>query len=182
LYPTTTEINKNCNEWAQYEAPGTSETANICNGGRYGNSTMGVCQSRHACREATLRSDSHRHLPVVPTQFGSRTIGSTPTVNRPFGNPAKDYTWQPSVAPTTIPQKQVPPQVIVPPQTAHHSMQTPYVQPQIVSAGGMQSPTFLPATGESVFSRIVKNILQGWLTATGWQIFEAGRATDLFRK
>lgn len=183
----TTELSKNCNEWAQYEPPGTSETANICNGGRYGTRVMDVCESRQTCRVATAQAEGghRRHLPVMGQQFGSRVIGSTPAAQQAFGSrPPRDYTWQPSVAPTSIPQRQqqVTPQVVVPPQTAHPHMQTPYVQPQIIAAGGMQSPTFLPAAEESPFARIAKNILQGWFTATGWQIFEAGRSTDLFRK
>lgn len=198
---------KNCNSWAEYETPGSSTTANMCNGGWFKGESYNECESKADCLAATLQktggysADQRRHLPVhtnEPKPFGSSArpgstiVGGTPNLAdhlRGWGN------W-PGGAPTTIPRAEVsmrptvalptPMQVnaplpfpIQPPQEWPAAMQTPYAGPTPVMSGGM-TPTFLPRKDESVWARLGKNIAQGWLGSTGWQIFDLSRTVDLF--
>ena len=72
------------------------------------------------------------------------------------------------------------PQPVVPPETYPRVMQTPYTVPMPVQPVGSVSPTFLPRSDESVWSRLGKNVAQGWLNSTGWHVFDYTRNVDLF--
>lgn len=70
------------------------------------------------------------------------------------------------------------PGAVIPAVDAPHGMRTPYAAPTAVPAG--VSPTYLPQEGESVWRRLLKNILQGLLAALGWHVFDYSRSIDLF--
>jgi len=56
-------------------------------------------------------------------------------------------------------------------------MQTPYVP----ATEGWGAPTFLPRAGESVWERLVKNLVQAVFAVVGFQIYNYMRSIDLFR-
>lgn len=71
------------------------------------------------------------------------------------------------------------PHPVSPPSQYPPAMQTPYASPIPFHAGGI-TPTFLPAAGESVWSRLGKNVGQGMIGAFGWQVFDLARNVDFF--
>lgn len=79
----------------------------------------------------------------------------------------------------TAPYPMYVPTPIQPPQQFPQAMQTQFAAPIPFHAGGV-SPTFLPDDGESVFSRLGKNIGQGMIASTGWHVFDFARTVDMF--
>lgn len=182
---------KNCNEWAVWEPPGSSYTALLCNGGgKYKGDWYEKCPSSEDCKIATIRKTGKHMLPVLNDAKpfgapGSQLVASSPNLTERLGRPFEP--WR-TPLPTTIPQrtdgKLAPQQMashlpfpVTPPADWPASMRTPYVAPtRIVGI----TPTFLPADDENIVSRLLKNILQGWVGATGWHIFDFTQAVDLF--
>ncbi len=184
---------KNCaDHYGQYEEPFSSEGANLCNGGIFEGDLKSPCPQRVSCKIATAQAAVQQRVqpanslpiwsqPRGGSFGGSRTIAATPNVG-----PAatQDYGgWRPTQIPSSVPQKPMSVYAkAVTPVEAHPNLQTPYIAPQPTAPGGVQSPAFLPAEDESIFTRLGKNIMQGWVTATGWQIFMAGSSMDLFKR
>jgi len=196
---------RNCTTWAEYETPGSSRTANLCNGGWYTNrdgssERYEACLSRYECKQATARE--RVHLPVVQQTnperpFGNRPsstiVGSSPNLpsaaDRLYGG-----SWAPAM-PSNLPQRQptgpgmpAPSQVQVPlpypvqpPKEWPQAMHTPYAGPTPVHGGGI-TPTFLPSKDESIFSRLFLNVAQGMIGASGWHVFDYSRTVDLFSR
>lgn len=160
---------KNCNEWAKYEAPATSDSATLCNGGWFEGTYYPICPSRAECKEETIRKDTRR-LPIVNPQRtfgGSRLLASTERhvpVSMPTRQASAPMTHQPS-------------QIVKPDETVSPALRTPYVMPNPTLA---VSPTFVPEDDEGIFSRLGKNIAQGMVNATGWHIFDFSRHVDMF--
>lgn len=193
---------KNCNEWAVFEAAGSSPTAALCNGGWYDGSFYHECPVRAECVVATRQKAGKTHLPVThqarpligaPRSF---TVASTPNLG---AQPPVQKSWadqfraRPPV-PTTVPQvpmrapeglptpATVPaplPYPVAPPKEWPAAMTTPYAGPVAPPSVGI-TPTFLPGEEEDVFSRLLKNIAQGAVGSTGWHIFDYARTVDLF--
>jgi hypothetical protein len=126
------------------------------------------------------REDYERRLAQAPTTAPARPaqIGGA--------QPARPAS--PAVAASAAPQQfQYPstpypvyyPQAITPPTQFPQTMQTQYAAPIPFHAGGI-TPTFLPANGESVWSRLGKNVAQGMIGSTGWHIFDLARTVDFF--
>lgn len=190
-----TGVKKNCGTWAEYE-PGYSGSAAMCNGGTYDDDTYNPCPAREYCKQETRNKQarSNRTLPILNTgkpfgyRPGSNLIASTPNTkeqswrskleewkNRPF--PMSQYTTQRTSqeeCDTRLPHP------VQPPSDWPESMRTPFASPIPVTGNGF-SPTFLPAAGEDPFERLGKNLIQGALSAIGWQIFDFARNVDMFR-
>lgn len=194
---------KNCTSWAEYETPGSSSTANMCNGGWYKGEYYNECKSKADCVAATIRAKSmtsdRRSLPVhtnEPKPFGDRGNGSQLLGRTPnLADHLKGWgAW--GTAPTTIPKADGPPRPgavlptpfqvpaplpypVQPPVEWPVAMQTPYAAPMPSHSGGV-SPTFLPHEEESVLGRLFKNVAQGWIASTGWHVYDYSRTVDLF--
>jgi len=69
-------------------------------------------------------------------------------------------------------------QVVTPPADTPPPMSTPYAAPH--PAAGMMTPTFLPMTKEDIVPRLMSNIAQGWVGATGWHLLDYSRSVDMF--
>jgi hypothetical protein len=195
---------KNCNSWAEYETPGSSETAKMCNGGWFQGDNYDPCESINTCRSATIakQNSERRHLPVYQSTnperpfFGSRTIAATPNLSDGlqgwprFGQlptTMPKASVQTSMGRPTVPMPS-PMQVgvqlpypVKPPAEWPSAMHTAYAGPVPVQHGGV-TPTFLPQEGEGVFERLGKNVAQGLVGSTGWHIFDFARTVDLFRR
>jgi hypothetical protein len=189
---------QNCNAFGEYELPGNSPEAAMCNGGAYKGDWYNECPVKFECKTRTLRKHS---LPILnePKPFGARSqiVAQTPNVNdmlRPVweGLPASltmptnipTKTASPSggtvrgpVEPHQIPYPHAYP--VKPPETYPVAMQTAYAGPQPVMTGGV-TPTFLPANNEGIFGRLAKNVAQGMVGSTGWHIFDYARTIDMF--
>jgi hypothetical protein len=70
------------------------------------------------------------------------------------------------------------PSAYVPLKDALPAMRSAFAAPH--PSNGELSPTFLPNEGESTWSRLLKNILQGMLAALGWVLWNYARTIDLF--
>lgn len=116
----------------------------------------------HEARMATMPTS----MPGRPQQVG----GAQPA--RANNQPVDG--WFP-----TAPYPAYYPQPVSPPPQYPPAMQTPYASPIPFHAGGI-TPTFLPAPGESVWSRLGKNVGQGMIGAFGWQVFDLARNVDFF--
>lgn len=68
---------------------------------------------------------------------------------------------------------------VQPPQEWPQAMQTQYVAPTLQASGA--TPTFLPADGEGIATRLAKNIAQGCVGASGWHVFSMAQSIDMFR-
>ena len=72
-----------------------------------------------------------------------------------------------------------PPTPVRPPDQYPTAMQTQYAAPVPFHAGGI-TPTFLPDDDESIAERLLKNIGQGMIGSTGWNVFDLARTVDFF--
>lgn len=166
-----TGLAKNCNTWGDYEAPGTSVFAALCNGGVYEHEQWTACPSRNECRKHTYLSRGRSALATPSTRFSS-PIGTLPT----------------SAAQQRVPQRVQLPIVQPTVQMRRHKKKKKGRSAHLTSlyidhsAGtqGNQSPTHLPEQGEGLFERIGKNILQGFGTAAGWQVYDMGQNADFY--
>jgi hypothetical protein len=192
---------KNCSSYAEYETPTSSATANLCNGGWYKGEFYNECASKAECMVSTLRKtggytvDQRRHLPIHTNEakpFGSRPgstiVGGTPNLAdhlRGWGTwpttiPKADTMMRPGVPLPSPMQVPAPlPFPVQPPPEWPEAMRTAYAGPTPVQAGGV-TPTFLPKDDEPVWSRLGKNIVQGWIGSTGWHTYDYARTVDLF--
>jgi len=182
---------KNCNTWGEYEPAGTSPTAKLCNGGSFEGEFFEPCPAREECRSRTRqRAASQDRVEVRTSQerpFGSSLLypGDQPLTRR-----EEPYRWSPDRVPTSAPTRPIPavqpislqPTAVIPPDTNPVAMQTPYASPMAANPAGNVSPTFLPVADENVWSRLGRNITQGWLNSTGWHAFDFTRNVDLFRR
>lgn len=148
---------KNCSSWGEYETPGSTTTANMCNGGWYKGEYYNECESKADCLAVTVRSnngrtaDGKRYLPTMSNGYtnnekpfgarpGSQIVGGTPNLAdqiRGWG------TWTPSM-PTTIPKaaadSAMKPQVSMP-TPMQVPVPLPYpVQPPSEWPSAMQTP------------------------------------------
>ncbi len=197
--PQGQQARPNCDSFGSYEPEYSTATAVLCHGGEHNGSIYRRCPVQAECRKATIeaRVAGRRHLPIE---------GQPPIVNNPLRPPLTrpvtqqqtQQQQQPATrpyqsfaqryAPTTIPgrspyaQEAVHfPHPVIPPQEYPEAMRTPYASPTPVYGGGT-SPTFLPQSGENVFERLSKNMVQGAIASMGWQVFDYLRAVDLFRR
>lgn len=171
----------NCNAWGTYEAPGTSETAALCNGGTVDGEHWDACPSREACRAARNRRvvQDARDRAANAAASATRSLPVTgQSVVRVIGNQA--LPGRPSVGPaTTLPQRPVGgPATIVQPETNNQYLDTPRVLTP--TRPGMHSPTFLPKRKESWLARLGKNMFQGVLNSFGWHLHDYTQHVDLF--
>lgn len=179
---------KNCNSWAEWEPPRSSPTAAMCNGGMYKGDWYNECPSKGDCQIATASRTGKHMLPVLNQEkpFGSQLVAQSPNLGDRLGRPFEP--WRQPGLPATIPQQQradVRPQQIgnhlpfpvTPPPEWPLAMRTPYLAPTRIHG---VTPTFLPADDENFLARLIKNIMQGWIGATGWHIFDFTQAVDLF--
>lgn len=186
---------KNCTEWAQYEPQHSSEAAALCHGGWYRDPKEGhrhyePCPCRPECKAATegrAYTPEHRRLPVINPTGISYNQQPFSSIQRPsFTQPPGFRAPVPASLPAQSYVKQrineyvdsAVPRPVVPPVEYPHSMQTPYVA-SLDSGGG--SPTFLPQSGEDVFERLAKNMIQAAIATCGWQVFNYLRSIDLFK-
>lgn len=202
LSPLGTE--KNCNAWADYEVYGSSETSKLCHGGMFRETYYRPCPSRTECQAATelargsAPTDQRRHLPVAqPNPVSASYPGLRPTQstalyprsaapNMPA--PSNPTYGRPMGMPTTLPQAQQrtpfgtpahAPVPIMPPEAYHSSMQSPYANHPHV---GVMTPVFLPEQDESIFGRIMKNVVQGAIGSTGWHFYGFMSSVDIFKR
>ncbi len=172
----------NCNSWGTYEAPGTSETAALCNGGTVDEELWAPCPSREACRaarsrrviqEAQERAAGKVHLPQAGQQQQNSVV-------RVMGGQGMPRPMSGIGAPgTTLPQRPVGgPAQVVKPENGNPYLDTPRVLTP--TRAGMHSPTFLPHKKEPWLTRLVKNMFQGVLNSLGWHLHDYTQHTDLF--
>lgn len=191
VYCRETGKMKNCNAWAEYEQPHTSETSKMCHGGFYKQQgwltarEYPACPSRAECKQATqvgVADDGRRRLPILNPGSASRPLSPA------FSVPEYRTSGLPSTLPARaaqVAQRAVhdiadyfqAPRPIQPPPEYPASMQTPYVP----ATEGWGAPTFLPRVGESVWERLVKNLVQAVFAVVGFQIYNYMRSIDLFR-
>lgn len=180
-------MSKNCTSWGEYEPPHSSSTAALCNGGTYEGRSYRECESKIACMAATP-GYSHRSLPVLgntPRLMGSTLLGANnfPTT-LPRQTTEQQYRpqQQPLVRPPTTPTPHGVggAHVIQPPESWPEAARTPYVVQRTVV--GETTPVYLPESHESVWSRLIKNIIQGMVGALGRHILEMAMNVDFFRK
>ena len=122
----------------------------------------GRWRREHEQRMANLPTS----VPRRPEQVGGARPANPVNYEHMSGFPSVPY-------PTYYPHPVSPPPQFPP------AMQTPYASPIPFHAGGI-TPTFLPAPGESVWSRLGKNVGQGMIGAFGWQVFDLARNVDFF--
>jgi hypothetical protein len=176
---------KNCDQWALYEEPRSSPTANLCHGGFYGNEWHGPCASMTDCRLHTIRKKNQETNQRPFTTRGSTVVAST---QRP---PSATNPWHPNrEIPATSPQaignstalakyqELRSKTATTPPDTVPYVMRTPYVTP--VASHGEMTPTFLPMEGEGIIQRLFKNMAQGAVGSAGWHVYDLARSTDWF--
>ncbi len=181
ISPVGTQMN--CTAWGTYEAPGTSETAALCNGGTVDGELWAACPSRVGCRESKNRrviSDA-RDRAAAAVARSLPVIGQQQSVVRVMGNQGmpRPITGATSAPATTIPQRPVGgPATIVQPETQNKYLDTPRVLTP--TRAGMHSPTFLPKKSENWLSRLGKNMVQGVLNSFGWHLHDYTANVDLF--
>lgn len=195
--------NQNCQEFATFEPLGSSSSAALCHGGKYQERYFNPCPVRAECKQATTQraQDQHRHLPIL-NPAGVPIASQNLSQSWERAQQARQLAAAPPISPrapifraptfsSTIPAATAPqgprydqpttfPTPIIPPDHFPEAMRTPYASATPVYGGGT-SPTFLPGSGENVFERLTKNMVQGALSAAGWHIFDFTRAVDLFR-
>lgn len=201
---------KNCNTWGEYEVPGASATAAMCNGGWYDRDFYHECPVKAECRAETQRKAGRVHLPLThePRPMAlprSVPLAGTPNLEaRPALAAPRPKTWadqwgtRPSMPATSVPQKPVQAAALVPkglPTPADVPAPLPYpVAPPKEWPAAMHTPyagpsgapsmgvtpTFLPTEDEGIFSRLAKNAAQGAIGAVGWHVFDFARTVDLF--
>lgn len=174
--------NRNCNVWAEYEAPGTSETAALCNGGWAEGSQHDPCPARFSCRSATqARKKGEARAVSQSTQYRLPQIQRPSRILASTGGHAMQRTSVPTIqprqhtAPTTLPTRQVP-QVPAPPADPTN----PYLSTPRAPHTVGPSPTFLPNEADTVFNRLGKNVMQGWVSSLGWHLFDMAQQVDFF--
>lgn len=155
---------KNCNGWADYEAPLVSEFANLCNGGSYGDYRWQACPSRLDCRVSTEKEKKK----TSGQGSGIQVLGSTSRLG--WGNR------------TTLPvqKEQAPEPATV--RIAVHDEEYPYLQtPRLETKSVYRpSPVFLPVQGESLFTRGAKNVGQAIIHAFLQQLMELAQNVDFW--
>lgn len=57
-----TNLGVNCRSWAQYEAPGSTDSASLCNGGWFDGREFSECPSKEDCKAQTLRNNNGRSM------------------------------------------------------------------------------------------------------------------------
>lgn len=67
-----------------------------------------------------------------------------------------------------------------PPNPATHATSTPFAS--YVPPGPEISPTFMPHSEESTWSRLLRNVVQGVIAAIGWHLYNGSRSMDFFSK
>lgn len=197
--PTTAAIReKNCTQWAMYEE-GSSGTAALCNGGWFDGKWKKECPAKPECRTASINAGSY--VPVQnltrpqATSFSPQIVASTPNLQGPIRAPAPGSSFwnitntlpsaangqqarQPQTMQAQVQNQARPPQPQLGQPVSQH-LQTPFMPYHPPQIGGV-TPTFLPVHGESVFSRLIRNIIQGFFGAMGWHIFDFTRTVDFF--
>lgn len=188
---------QNCTEFGKYEPPGAgTETSKLCHGGHYQNETYLPCPVKEECRERLRREKgmvygSTAATATTPARYaapGTVTLQPFPTLRPP------NYSTLPTRLPQTgeqvkaalnaavdTAQKVVDaqmPRAVVPPKDAPLGLRTPFAA-QLHYIGEM-SPTFLPLDGEDILERLMKNIVQGMISAIGWHVYSYTRTVDLF--
>lgn len=189
---------KNCDQWALYEEPGSSESANLCNGGEFDGEHYAPCPQRLSCRVATAKNDSTTSTSSFHGNTGRRVLASTGGLNRgrslpvmpsgqrgpnrhagsplkPMGNSTESFRER-------IARKQQENEkarqgrfrhhgtTVVP---GEHAAQGPHVESET-------SPVFMPDNLDGIFTRWGKNIVQGAMFATGQQIADYTKHVDVF--
>ncbi len=174
---------KNCNKFGRYEEPNTSATAALCNGGVLEGELYYQCPSMVECVNRTHQRQMAKnttHLPVMRQTLGSNVLAST-LRTPPRTTEYVPYVWRPN--------GEAPAPRIAQPQPMQRQVQqqpgpvarthAPYSNN--VGVGGPNvSPTFMPRPDESIWSRLGKNVMQGWINSTGWHVFDYSRSIDLF--
>lgn len=174
-------VSKNCQGWAEYEAPGTSDGAALCNGGWHNGSQKNYreCPSKELCK-----SDTNKALYGIRPVYGSST-GLTQVAPTPLGG---SFLGRPRTLPVIQQQSPTQPyQVQPPPYVDHRSLpKSPYLDHhhQDIPLGPSQNhvPAFMPGEDEGVFERLGKNIIQGAFGEAGRQIFELARRVNFWPK
>jgi hypothetical protein len=187
----------NCGDFGTFEpSTSTSISKALCHGGRYFGDVYLPCPVRAECRNAAIEQKNKR-LPVV------NSAPAAPEPERRFTNPfagqmlrMPDYRTQPTQLPQARAVDQAKaaataavdaaaaavaaqaPQVVVPPVDNPPGMRTPFAA--AMNFIGEMSPTFLPQENEDIFERLFKNIVQGMISAIGWQLYNLARVADLF--
>jgi len=162
----------NCNQWATYEAPGSSSTAAYCSGGIVDGQRWAPCPSKEECR-------AEKNARVMRPSYMSER--SQPvfnhTANRPMGPPFRSP-GSLGAQPTTHPQQQqqpAPPQQVVVPQTTNPYLSTPRVEGM-----GNRPPTYLPAPEEPFMRRLGANMFIGVLDSIAHSMSSFLRNVDIF--
>lgn len=183
---------KNCTVWAEYEAPETlTPTAKLCNGGNFAGAYYGPCASRFDCRVATTerKEEARRHLPVVTNRpvLSDATVRGFPSTRMPTTTPATPSGTSPFItalrgdpSPRTGAMPGYMPTPVIPPESYPVPMQAPFVH-----MGGTPpgiSPVFLPAKGEGILERTMKNVVQGGIAQAGYHFMSMAQSVDWFRK
>lgn len=166
---------KNCNEWAQFEPKGSSRTAALCHGGVFEDDRYPMCPSIWDCKEATGRVERLTQIrnkdegrPLVGSQLVGATMNTLVNRFEPFR----------STLPSKKKEDAVVGSVVIPSEDLPEVMRTPHVA---MSEMGGITPTFLPEKKEAIFSRLGKNIAQGMVGSTGWQVWAYARHVDMFK-
>lgn len=157
---------KNCNTYGEYEGPGESPTAALCNGGWFDGKRWEACPQKDSCRvETRSQSRSGRvTLPTITPRGSFRTIATTPNLTRGRTRASKPATTNQSM--TSAPPALDPRNPYLATERAPHQMGP--------------SPTFIPKKKEGVFKRLSKNIAQGWVASFGWHMFDMAQQVDMF--
>lgn len=160
---------KNCNTYGEYETPGESPTAALCNGGWYDGKKWDACPAKEECRYETRRKSGGAGRVTLPTiQPRSRTIAATPNLTRGMTRASPS------------PSKPAPQQVASPTTIHAPDPGNPYLATERAPHQMGPSPTFIPTKKEGVFTRLGKNIAQGWVAALGWHLFDMAQQVDMF--
>jgi hypothetical protein len=191
-YSQETGKMKNCGAWAEYETPHSSETSKLCHGGFYKEKEWpaareySACPSRAECKHATMggvADDGRRRLPILNPGTAPRPLSAAFSVPEyrshgglPNALPAR-AAQAAQRAVNEVAEYYQSPRPIQPPPEYPPSMQTPYV----AATESWGAPTFLPRVGESVWERLVKNLVQSIFAVIGFQIYNYMRSIDLFR-
>jgi len=149
---------KNCDDWAEYEGPGRSTFANLCNGGSYEGEVWQVCPSRLECRAATYRQNNPG-IQVLASQGSGGGFAGRRSLPVKHDAPRLD-----------------PVRVVVPTAEEYH-LRTSRLEQQHQYR---PSPTFLPDEGENLFIRMLKNFVQAAIHAVFHQGMTMTEGVDLF--